>query len=157
MSFFADNVTSFISQILDFLYRLVCIFIFDGVSVKTQNRQILYLLSFRREGTMNGGANHTPWLNHFQTFNLCLFQTQFSWQSAKGKKAALSLAKLWLIKTWIKPPWKMYNKIFIKQQVWECLKFFRKPWYLCTVFVFSFVLAGYWGLKQMNESKQHFH
>ena len=28
-------------------------------------RQILYVLSFRREGTMNTGANHTPRLNHF--------------------------------------------------------------------------------------------
>ena len=30
-------LSSFISQILDFLYWLVCIFIFDGVTVKTEN------------------------------------------------------------------------------------------------------------------------
>ena len=72
------------------------------------------------------------------TFHSRLIQTQSSWQSAKAKKAALNLAKLWLtIKTWIKLRWKMYNiNIFIRQQVWERLKCFRKPWFLCTVFVF---------------------
>ena len=30
-------LSSFISQILDFLYWLVCIFIFDGMTVKTEN------------------------------------------------------------------------------------------------------------------------
>ena len=30
-------LSSFISQILDFFYWLVCIFIFDGVTVKTEN------------------------------------------------------------------------------------------------------------------------
>ena len=52
------------------------------------------------------------------TFHSRLIQTQSSWQSAKGKKAALNLAILWLtIKTWIKLQWKMYMNIFIRRQI----------------------------------------
>ena len=75
------------------------------------------------------------------TFHSRLIQTQSSWQSAKAKKAALNLAKLWLtIKTWIKLQWKMYNNNFIRQQIWGWLKCFCKPWFLCTVFVCSFII-----------------
>ena len=52
----------------------------------------------------------------------------------------------------------MYNNIFIRQQVWGWPKCFRKPWFLCTVFVCSFVLAGFLRLKEVYErvSKQDF-
>ena len=36
---FCVYLSSFISQILDLLYWLVCIFIIDGMTVKTQNKQ----------------------------------------------------------------------------------------------------------------------
>ena len=93
---------------------------------------------------MNTGANHTPCLNHFQTFHSRFIQTLSSWQSAKGKKAAFNLAKLWLtIKTWIKLQWKIYNNNILtdskSKSDWNVsvnLYFFV----LC-LFVSSFVLA----------------
>ena len=37
-------LSSFISQITDFLYCMVCIFIFDGATVKTENTENIYLI-----------------------------------------------------------------------------------------------------------------
>ena len=39
-------LASFISQILDFMHWLVCIFIFDGVTVKTKNSCRICMLEF---------------------------------------------------------------------------------------------------------------
>ena len=56
---------------------------------------------------VNTGANHTPFLNHFQTFHSRVILTHA--QSAKRKKTtAQHLTKLRLtIKTWIKLKWNM--------------------------------------------------
>ena len=36
-AFCISNLSSFISQILNFVYEMICIFILDGVNVKTEN------------------------------------------------------------------------------------------------------------------------
>ena len=51
-----------------------------------------------------------------------------------------------------------YQHFYSRQQVWEWLKCFRKPWFLCTVFVFSFVLFSRLleFIKDGRASKQEF-
>ena len=43
--------------------------------IRILDKSYNYVLSFRREETMNTGVNHTPCLNHFKTFHSRFIQT----------------------------------------------------------------------------------
>ena len=52
-------LSSFISQILDFRYWIVCIFIFDGVTMKTENCQNWHYYIGGSNGVMKNWINYS--------------------------------------------------------------------------------------------------